>query len=232
MNYEWSAALAVFGLVAVFTKIGYFLVFKVPAFQQMRALNKEWDKPKIAQEKYQSPMKWTRQLGMYTNLFFFVAILPFFVTLQAQPVWQVIWHSFLIMMVYDFFYYLTHRFLFHGNAYFRKVHGLHHQATKPSYIDAFFVHPLETFIGISLFMACVVGVAVWYGDLQVATLVIVFLIFTQLNTVNHTHIELPYFPYKTLNWITAKHAVHHENMRKGNYASITLLFDKMFGTLD
>jgi sterol desaturase/sphingolipid hydroxylase (fatty acid hydroxylase superfamily) len=27
------------------------------------------------------------------------------------------------------------------------------------------------------------------------------------------------------------HAVHHEKMRKGNYVTITLLYDKLFGTL-
>ena len=40
------------------------------------------------------------------------------------------------------------------------------------------------------------------------------------------------FPYRILTWISTKHAVHHENMRKGNYATITLLYDKLFGTLE
>ena len=38
--------------------------------------------------------------------------------------------------------------------------------------------------------------------------------------------------FRTLSWITAKHHVHHENMHKGNYATITLFYDKLFGTLD
>ena len=44
--------------------------------------------------------------------------------------------------------------------------------------------------------------------------------------------KLPYFPFRTLSWITAKHHVHHENMHKGNYATITLFYDKLFGTFD
>ena len=62
-------------------------------------------------------------------------------------------------MVYDFFYYLTHRFLFHAATdsrfavlrYFRRVHAVHHQARDPSHIDAFYVHPVETTIGQVLF---------------------------------------------------------------------------------
>ena len=47
-----------------------------------------------------------------------------------------------------------------------------------------------------------------------------------------THVDLPYFPFKTLSWITAKHHRHHENMQMGNYATITLIYDKMFGTFE
>ena len=54
-------------------------------------------------------------------------------------------------MLFDFLYYLTHRFLFHGKA-LRRVHALHHRALEPTYIDALYVHPLETFIGLVLFL--------------------------------------------------------------------------------
>ncbi len=36
----------------------------------------------------------------------------------------------------------------------------------------------------------------------------------------------------TLNWITIRHDAHHLDMHKGNYATITLLYDRMFGTLE
>ncbi|MBE9538969.1 MAG: sterol desaturase family protein, partial [Proteobacteria bacterium] len=70
------------------------------------------------------------------------------------------------------------------------------------------------------------------GPFHVVTIILSFAIYVQINTINHTFVDLPYFPFKTLSWVTAKHHVHHINMHKGNYATITLLFDKLFGTLD
>ena len=97
---------------------------------------------------------------------------------------------------------------------------------------AHYVHPLETFIGLNLFLVLIPLLSLLLGSFNVVTVGLGFVIYTQLNVLNHCRVELPYFPFKTINWITAKHAVHHENMHKGNYASITLLFDKIFGTLD
>ena len=70
------------------------------------------------------------------------------------------------------------------------------------------------------------------GPFHVATIVLTFVIYFQLNQVNHVYFDIPRFPFKTVNWIVAKHHVHHENMHKGNYATITLFYDKLFGTLD
>jgi sterol desaturase/sphingolipid hydroxylase (fatty acid hydroxylase superfamily) len=94
------------------------------------------------------------------------------------------------------------------------------------------VHPRETFVGLALFMGSIVVLAALMGPFPVPTLVITYLVFFQINQINHTFVDLPYFPFKTLSWITARHHVHHENMQRGNYATITLFFDKVFGTLD
>jgi sterol desaturase/sphingolipid hydroxylase (fatty acid hydroxylase superfamily) len=58
------------------------------------------------------------------------------------------------------------------------------------------------------------------------------LIFTQVNTINHTFVHLPYFPFKTLDKITSLHAAHHVDMNQGNYATLTMLYDWLFGTLE
>ncbi len=232
MNYDWQAALALLILAIIITLIGKWLAFKIPALAKARELNLEADKAKIATAKYPPIIAATKKIGLTSNLFFFIAIAPFFVTLSAQPISEILLGIVTILMVYDFFYYLTHRFIFHGESFMRKVHALHHQARNPTYIDAYYVHPLETFIGISLFMGTVALLGLFMGPFNIVTVLIPYVIFQQLNIVNHTHIELDYFPFKTLSWITAKHSVHHENMHKGNYATITLLYDKLFGTLD
>ena len=231
MVYNWQAGLVFLVAVVVLSKLGYWLVFRSKGLQEMRRINREEDAKKLAMEKYPPVVAANNRVGLLTNLAFFFVIAPFFVTLESRSLWLIALETVAILMVYDFFYYLTHRFVFHGQGYFRQIHALHHQARKPTHIDAFYVHPLETFIGIALFMGSAVLMGVFLGTFHVATMIIAYLVFIQVNTINHTYVNLPYFPFKTLSWITAKHAVHHENMHKGNYATLTLLYDRLFGTL-
>lgn len=237
LSYVWQhynivgALLALAGVAAI-TILGKKLVFSVPALGRMRALNKEKDKPKWKQEKYPPMVRSTQRVGLYCNLTFFLLLLPFCITLSAQPVWKVLLDIVIILMFYDFFYYLSHRFWFHGQGSMRKIHAVHHQARNPTYLDAHYVHPLETFVGLGLFIGSIVVLAAVMGPFHIATIIVTFVIFTNINQINHVFLDLPYFPYKSLNWIVAKHHVHHENMHKGNYATITLFYDKIFGTLD
>jgi sterol desaturase/sphingolipid hydroxylase (fatty acid hydroxylase superfamily) len=231
-HYHWQAALASLAGIILINKAGKWLVFKQRDLARMRDINRERDKEKWKMEKYPPMVRASQKVGMYCQLVFFPLVLPFCVTFQSQPVWRILLDIFVILMFYDFFYYLAHRFWFHGNGPMRKVHAVHHQARKPTYLDAHYVHPLETFIGLALYMGSVAVLAAVMGPFHVATVIATFVIFFQLNQINHTYVDLPFFPFKTLSWITAKHHVHHENMHKGNYATITLFYDKVFGTLD
>lgn len=242
MNNEWLSyvwehynivpSLLALASVVVITIVGKKILFSVPALGKMRALNKEKDKPKWKLEKYPPMVRSTQRMGLYLNVTLFLVLLPFCITMAAQPVWKVLLDIFVILMFYDFFYYLSHRFWFHGKGPMRKIHAVHHQARNPTYLDAHYVHPLETFVGLGLFVASIAVLAALIGPFHIVTIVITYLIFTNINQINHVYLDLPYFPYKTLNWIVAKHHVHHENMHKGNYATITLFYDKIFGTLD
>jgi sterol desaturase/sphingolipid hydroxylase (fatty acid hydroxylase superfamily) len=237
LSYLWqhfhiaASLLALAGIVAI-TIAGKRLLFSVPALANMRALNKEKDKPKWKQEKYPPIVRATQKTGLICNATFFLLLLPFCITLAAQSVWKVLLDVFVILMFYDFLYYLSHRFWFHGQGAMRKIHAVHHQARNPTYLDAHYVHPFETFVGLALFMGSIVFLAALMGPFHIATIIVTYLIFTQINQINHVYFDLPYFPYKAVNWIVAKHHVHHENMHKGNYATITLFYDKIFGTLD
>lgn len=232
MVFNWQAGLVFLVAVVVLSKLGYWLAFRSAALREMRAINRNEDAKKLEQEKYPPVVAANNRIGLWTNLAFFFVIAPFFVSLQAQPLWLILLDAVAILMVYDLFYYLTHRFVFHGQGYFRQIHALHHQARKPTHIDGFYVHPLETFVGIALFMGSAVLMGFVLGTFHVASMILAYLAFIQINTINHTYVNLPRFPFKTLSWVTAKHAVHHENMHKGNYATITLLYDRLFGTLD
>lgn len=236
--YDWKAGIALIVMVVALGKFGRWLVFKVPAFQGVREQNRALDKERLGRDKYPPMIKRSIRAGMWTNLAFFFVMAPLVVSFEPRPLWRGLFDIVLILMVYDFFYYLTHRFLFHAAhdsrfavlRFFRRVHAVHHQARDPSHIDAFYVHPVETTIGQLLFHFTVLGLGLALGGFHVVSVAIASLVYIQLNTFNHVKFELP--GYKLLNWISFKHHVHHIDMQKGNYATITLLYDKLFGTLD
>ncbi len=235
-HYDWLAALLTIGSIIGIVVAAKFVLFRVPAFAQARDVNKAEHKRKWRElgKKYQHRVQTSQKIGLLTNLVFFLLILPFIITLEPRPFGRILLDAFLVLMIYDFFYYLTHRFLFHGKGYFRRVHAVHHQArSRISSIDAQLLHPLETIIGISLFYLVTVAMCLLAGQpFHAASIIITYVVFTQINQLNHCRIDLPYKPFQTINWIAIMHDAHHIDMHRGNYATITLLYDWMFGTLE
>ena len=231
MTYDWLAALAFLATLIALTIIGRFIAFKIPALQRMRDLNREADREKLAKKRFRQAVRVNNRAGLITNVVFYLAILPFCVDLSPRPLWRNVVDVVAVLMVFDFFYYLTHRFLFHGRP-LRKIHALHHQARTPTYVDALYVHPVETTIGLVLFLGSIPLVAIVAGaPLSAMAMAVATLIFTQLNQINHTFVDLPEFPFRTLDKITSLHAAHHVDMNQGNYATLTMLYDWLFGTL-
>jgi sterol desaturase/sphingolipid hydroxylase (fatty acid hydroxylase superfamily) len=234
MTYDWPAALAFVATLIALTIIIKKLAFRIPEFARMREVNDEADKPKMTRESFRDGVKASSKTGMYTNLAFYVLILPFSVSFAARPAWVFLLEIVGILLIFDFMYYLTHRFLFHGDP-LRKVHALHHQARKPTFIDSLYVHPLETFIGLSLFLLSIPIVGLIEGTpVNTFSAAIATLIFTQLNTLNHVYTQLPRdrWLFRTVDYITGVHAAHHVDMSHGNYATLTMFYDKLFGTFE
>ena len=111
-----------------------------------------------------------------------------------QPLWKILLDVFLVLMIYDFFYYLTHRFLFHGQGYFRRVHAVHHQAQEPGQLHRFApaaslgtlyrhrpVLPWSPRVDTRWCMG---------HPFHFSTIVITSIIYTQLNQLNHCRIDL------------------------------------------
>jgi len=232
MSYDWMAALVFLATLVALTWTGRFLVFRVPALRRMRELNREADERKLSRPRFAEAVAASNKAGLATNLFFYVAILPFCLSLESRPPWRHALEIVAVLMLFDFFYYWTHRVLFHG-APLKKIHALHHQARSPTHIDALYVHPLETAIGLCLFLLSIPLVAALSGaPLNAFSMAIATWIFTQVNTINHTFVDLPYFPFKTLDRLTGVHAAHHIDMSHGNYATLTMLYDWLFGTYE
>jgi sterol desaturase/sphingolipid hydroxylase (fatty acid hydroxylase superfamily) len=232
MHYDWLAALVFLASLIAMTLGGRWLAFRVPELRRMRDLNREADRPKLARPRYRAAVEASNRAGLVTNLAIYAAVLPFCVNLAPRPLWRHAVDVVAVLMVYDFFYYLTHRFVFHGRL-LRRVHALHHGAHTPTHIDAFYVHPLETTIGLVLYLGSIPLVAALAGaPLHAVSMAVATLLFTQLNTINHTFVNLPRFPFRTLSNITHVHAAHHVDMNRGNYATLSMLYDRLFGTYE
>ena len=232
MTWDWRAELVFLAVVFGLSFVGKRLVFSVPAFAEMRAKNRGADKEKLARGPYREGVRRNNMTGLGITVAFYLGAMPFFIDLAPRPLWRHALDFIAVLMIYDFVYYLTHRFLFHGKA-LRKVHALHHQARKPTYIDALYVHPVETAIGLLLFFGTI-PLWVWLTGrpIHAVTMGLIAIAYTYLNQLNHAWIDLPRFPFRTVDRIAAVHAAHHVDMSQGNYATITPLYDWLFGTFE
>lgn len=137
-------------------------------------------------------------------------------------------HGAAVLLVYDFFYYLLHRFAFHEWTVLRRVHAVHHRVRHPHAVDSLYLHPLESFLGQGLLFCCIALL----GPLSPVAFVGVVGMHSFLNILVHSGLDLPLFPFRTLGFLARKHDLHHVSMKGGNYASLTPLFDRLFGTAE
>src|SRR5690625_2838242 len=235
-HYHWQLSLyAALGIMAV-TFVGKRLLLLVPEFRDIQRLNKE------AAERQQGKSYWppvrrrSHLWGGLTQLAIFVFILPFCLTLDAQPWWKYPLDIFVILMVYDFFYHLTHRFLFHNSGNFKGpllwVHAIHHQQKNPCRADSSYLHPLEAAMGLLLYAGCILGLSLIMGPFHLVTIIITWVAFSEINLHNHDLQEIDRFPFRYLKYASDMHHIHHARFTAGNFATISLFYDCLFGTLD
>lgn len=134
----------------------------------------------------------------------------------------------LILMVYDFGYYFMHRYLFHEWSVLKKVHTLHHTSRFPTAVDAMYMHPVESALGILLLFA-----STWLvGPVHPLTFAAVMLVYGPLNILIHSGLKSDAFPFAVLARMAQRHDGHHFHMKAGNYASVTPIPDLIFGTYE
>jgi len=137
-----------------------------------------------------------------------------------------------VLLLYDFLYYLLHRFVFHQWEVGARWHRFHHRIRSPRTRDSLYVHPMETFLGVATMLAsvAVIGLAGGPGGVHVVSFAIAFLVYSLLNLFVHSALRLPWFPLDRLCALARHHDAHHSSMRGGYYASITPIWDVVFGT--
>ena len=105
-------------------------------------------------------------------------------------------------------------------------------STTPAATISSFIHPLEVAIGLGLYVATIFALSFVLGRFPVPTIVFTWLAFQHINLHNHDLWEEDRFPFKYWHHLAMMHHNHHARFTGGNYATITLLYDWMFGTLD
>lgn len=131
-----------------------------------------------------------------------------------------------MLALYDLSYYVLHRFIFHSFGPGKKIHGVHHRILSPFVQDSLYIHPAETVLGLLLFIFC----AWMVGPLSVYAFGIGFFIYSAWNLFIHSAFHLPFFPFKFVSSLVSHHDLHHRSMKSGNYASLTPMYDILFGT--
>ena len=135
-----------------------------------------------------------------------------------------------VLLTYDFLYYLAHRYPFHEWKILRQVHAVHHTVKNPTAVDSLYLHPLETTLGLSLLWISTGLVTVVIGPVYTVSFGVAFFIYAALNIIIHSGKHLPPFPFFVINWLSDRHDRHHAHMNAKNYASVTPIFDLLFGT--
>ena len=230
-QYQWQLSLyAGLGIIAA-SLAGMLVASRIPVLREAGRLNRDTFKSKMERPAYAANQRWNGKWGMIFMAVIFGLILPFCLTLQAQPWWKMLLDVVVILMVYDFVYYVTHRFLFHDRP-LMWMHAIHHRQHNPCRKDSSYIHPLEVAIGLGLYVGTIVVLSRFMGPFHVATIIITWFAFSQINLHNHNLWETDRFPFRYLAYASRMHHNHHKNFTGGNYATITLLYDWMLGTLD
>ena len=235
-QYHWQLSVYAFIAIMGIPMMAKYVLRLIPAIREAQKLNREAAGKKMQREFYAENQKRNRFWGLIDHLVIFSLILPFCLTLDPQPWWEILLDIFVILMVYDFFYYVVHRFLFHDGGFMGGpliwVHAVHHQQNNPCRQDSSYIHPIEVAMGLGLYAVCIFFLSRLMGSFHVATIVITWIAFSEINLHNHDLWKSDRFPFKYLNYMSVMHHYHHARFTSGNFASISLFYDWLFGTYD
>jgi sterol desaturase/sphingolipid hydroxylase (fatty acid hydroxylase superfamily) len=235
-HYQWQLSLLTLVGIHGLTFLGAKALLLIPTFRAADAANRAVYQSKLEIPRYKANQKLNRFWGLIYMVVIFGLILPFCLTLAPQPWWQVLVDIVVILLVYDFFYYLVHRFLFHDGGFMGGpliwVHATHHQQRDPCRGDSSYINPIEVAMGLGLYVGTILVLSRFMGEFHVLTIILTWIAFSQINLHNHDRWNADRFPFRYLNYMYVMHHNHHAKFTGGNFATISLLYDWMFGTLD
>jgi len=150
--------------------------------------------------------------------------------LGAHGWWYIGGSYFLVLIMQDSYFYVTHR-LFHRPFLYSWAHQGHHRSRRPSPWTSFAFEPMES-LAHAMFLLSVVCLI----PLHLGTILAVLTTMTIWAVVNHLDMEqLPVrFPHHLLGrWIIgpAHHSIHHNHQNK-HFGLYFTFWDRVLGTED
>lgn len=147
---------------------------------------------------------------------------------SALPLWYHPLSVLIYLLLYDAWFYWTHR-LFHRPWWFRAAHAVHHASRTPTAWTAMSFHPIEALSG-----AVVIPVLVLLVPIHPAMLGVVLAVMTLMGVTNHMGWEI--FPRALVHsrlggWlITASHHHRHHEQYGCNFGLFFRFWDRACGT--
>lgn len=191
---------------------------------------------KMENERYAKNQKKYLLQSLLIYLGSFSVTVPFAITIAFQPWWQILISSFIILMAYDFLYYLFHRFVLHDSRLFKgplvKIHGIHHRERHPVANDVAHVHWFEVALVQLLFVIVYWLYMYFFGSVHIVTVLITWILSQELHRHNHSRWYKDGGPFKYAKYVADLHRAHHIRFNGGNFGVMSPLFDWLFGTLD
>ena len=140
----------------------------------------------------------------------------------SQPWWL---QAFEVLFLSDMFVYWGHR-LQHRVGFLWRFHAIHHSAEHLDWLAAHREHPMDTIYQMSL-----INLPVFLLGFPVETLAGVVAFRGMWAIYIHSNVRLPIGPLRVLVGAPELHHWHHDRDRDaGNYANISPIMDKLFGT--
>lgn len=153
-----------------------------------------------------------------------------YITLTTGTFASGVFDCIVMLMAMDFGMYVLHRAVHHPS-FFPLFHRFHHRHETTNPISLFVLHPIEVFGFGALMIIFLIIYPMTFGGL------VAYLVLNVLwGTLGHSGVE-PFpksfrtIPGLSLLGTSTFHAEHHEHPRY-NFGFYTLLWDKLFGTLD
>ncbi len=218
------ALLAIIFAISGLTMGGLVVVFKLPWSQSLRIREEKLRKLKgkkfrvrvLANMIMSAVLVYAACYGLHGWLF----------TNEAFSWWSAAWQSLTILGVYDVLYYFMHRYPFHQWKWLQRIHAVHHAAKYPTALDSMYMHPVENIAGLVLLFGCTLVI----GPVHIYTFGLIFTVYSLLNIVIHSGMNVQRFGFRYLSYMARKHDRHHVSMRGGNYASLTPICDIILRT--